>query len=39
VLSLASISWDTWGLVAIGALVTGLWLFFRRSFPEDPPKR
>lgn len=29
------ISWDTWGLVAVGVLVTALWLFFRRMFPSD----
>jgi hypothetical protein len=31
------ISFDTWGLIVIGALVLVLWLAFRRMFPQDPP--
>lgn len=29
------VSWDTWGLIFIGALVVGLMLAFRRLFPPD----
>jgi hypothetical protein len=31
------ISWDTWGLIAMGVVVTALWLYFRRIFPDEPP--
>jgi hypothetical protein len=29
------VSWDTWGLIVIGALVVALMLAFRRLFPPD----
>jgi hypothetical protein len=29
------LSKDTWGLVAMGLVITVLWLLFRRLFKED----
>jgi hypothetical protein len=31
-----TLTMDTWGLVAMGVVVTALWLSFRRLFPDDP---
>lgn len=31
------LSWDTWGLISMGVLVTVLWLLFRRLFDDGPP--
>lgn len=32
-----SISFDTWGLLVTGVVITVLWLAFRRMFPKEPP--
>jgi hypothetical protein len=34
--ALTSLSKDTWGLIAMGVLITVLWLYFRRIFKDEP---
>jgi hypothetical protein len=33
------LSKDTWGLIAMGVLITVLWLWFRRIFPDDTTRQ
>jgi len=33
------ISKDTWGLIAMGVVITVLWLFFRRIFKDEPTRK
>ncbi len=33
----SGISFDTWGLLATGVLITVIMLAFRKMFPKEPP--
>jgi hypothetical protein len=34
----SAISFDTWGLLLTGVLITLIMLAFRKMFPKDPPE-